>query len=36
MKDLGYDDSDYLYIKAPNESSIIGGIASVSDDSKPH
>jgi hypothetical protein len=37
MKDLGYDeDSDYLYIKAPNESSIIGGIASVSDERKPH
>lgn len=37
MKDLDYEpESDYLYVKAPKESSIIGGIASVSGDSKLH
>jgi hypothetical protein len=37
MKDLDYEDeSDYLYIKVPKESNIIGGIASVSSESKSH
>jgi hypothetical protein len=30
MKDLDYKaENDYLYVKAPEESSIIGGIASI-------
>lgn len=35
MRDLGYEEnSDYLYIKSPQESSPAGGIASVSSDNK--
>ena len=37
MRDLGYEEnSDYLYIKSPQESSLAGGIASVSSDNKLH
>lgn len=37
MKDLDYEEeNDYLYVKAPEESNIIGGIASVSSENKSH
>ena len=37
MRDLGYEEnSDYLYIKSPQESSLAGGIASVSSYNKLH
>jgi hypothetical protein len=37
MRDLGYEEnSDYLYIKSPQESSLVGGIASASSDNKLH
>lgn len=37
MKDLDYEEeNDYLYIEAPKESSLIGGIASVSSEKKSY
>jgi hypothetical protein len=37
MKDLDYKaENDYLYVKAPEESSIIGGIASILSKNKSH
>ena len=37
MRDLGYEEnSDYLYIKSQQKSSLAGGIGSVSSDDKVH